>query len=149
MTHVFLDTDFGTVKELDSNQKEDIDYVVNATVERIIRKSDVKLRFKKMLNGYWKFDSSRGMDYLLDFSFVTDSGEEINERIEVCKPLGKVEILPVPYVTENSRINMIIIVDAPKKEEALKFLAHYADACMDKKDKILLTVVKFINNSVL
>lgn len=31
-------------------------------------------------------------------------------RIEVCKPLGKVEILPVPYVTENRRINIVLPV---------------------------------------
>jgi hypothetical protein len=141
MTHVFCHNDFDTVKELDNNQKEDINYVVNATIERIIKNSNKKLKFKKLQNGYWKYDSSRGVDYLLDLSFVTDSGIEVNKRIEVCKPLGKVEILPVPYVTENSRINMIIIIDVQKKEEVLKFLAHYADTCMDRKDKVLLTIV--------
>ncbi|XP_011494577.1 PREDICTED: chondroitin sulfate synthase 2 [Ceratosolen solmsi marchali] len=145
MTHVFFYNDFDTIKELDSNQKEDVDYIVNATIERVIKKSDRTLKFKKLHNGYWKYDSSRGVDYLLDLSFVTDSGIEINKRIEVCKPLGKVEILPVPYVTENSRINMIVTVDLQKKEEVLKFLAHYADTCMDKKDKILLTIVFLYN----
>lgn len=141
MTHVFLQDDFNTVEELNSDQKKDVEYVLNSTVTKLIKSYNDKLKFNKLYNGYWKFDSSRGVDYLLDIGFFLDSGKEIQKRIQVCKPLGKVEILPVPYVTENSRINMITIVDSQKKEETLKFLAHYADVCMNKKDKILLTVV--------
>ncbi|OXU16953.1 hypothetical protein TSAR_005256, partial [Trichomalopsis sarcophagae] len=145
MTHVFLDDDFGTVKELNDYQKEDVNNVVNVTVKRVVDNYNKQLKFNKLRNGYWKFDSSRGVDYILDLSFATDSGIEVNKRIEVCKPLGKVEILPVPYVTENSRINMIIVVDAFKKDECMKFLAHYADTCMDRKDKVTLTVVLLYN----
>lgn len=141
MTHVFLQDDFSTVEELDSDQKKDIEYVIKTSVEKIIKNNHNKLKFNKLYNGYWKLDNSRGVDYLLDVGLFTESGEEIRKRIQVCKPLGQVEILPVPYVTENSRINMITIVDSQKKDETLKFLAHYADVCMDKKDKILLTVV--------
>lgn len=141
MTHVYLQDDFDTVQELDSDQKKDVEYVVNTSVATIVKNYNNKLRFNKLYNGYWKFDSSRGVDYFLDVGFFLDSGEEIKKRIQVCKPLGKVEILPVPYVTENSRVNMITIVDSQKKDEALQFLANYADVCMNKKDKVLLTVV--------
>ena len=103
-------------------------------------------KFGNIINGYWKFDSSRGIDYLLDISFTSNTENNINKRIQVSKPLGKVEILPVPYVTENSRINMIIIVDSTKKDETLDFLTNYSDVCMNKKDKIHLTLVSYILN---
>ncbi|CAB0029709.1 unnamed protein product [Trichogramma brassicae] len=139
-THVFLNDDFGTVKEFDENQKEDINSVIHETVEKV-RNINNGLKFRKVVNAYWKFDSSRGIDYLFDFEFITTSGKIINKRIEVCKPLGKVEILPVPYVTENSRINMIIIIDVNKIIQALEFLSRYEDNCMNRKDKISLTII--------
>lgn len=141
MTHAFLDNDFNTVRELDTSEKEDITELVNKSIEKVLRESNELLKFTELVNGYWKFDASRGLDYILDLSFVSESGKNTDIRIEICKPLGKVEILPVPYVTENSRINMVLVIDSEKKEETLKFLAHYADTCMNKKDKISLTLV--------
>ncbi|KAJ8680351.1 hypothetical protein QAD02_016138 [Eretmocerus hayati] len=143
-THVFLHDDFGTVKELDRDQKNDIDLIISSSIEEVNKAYSGEIKYDKLINGYWKFDSSRGIDYIIDLSFIR-SGEKNIKRFHICKPLGKVEILPVPYVTENSRINMIIIVDSQKREEAMKFLAHYADVCMDKKDKIQLTVILLYN----
>ncbi|XP_058800240.1 chondroitin sulfate synthase 2 isoform X2 [Phymastichus coffea] len=145
MTHAFLDNDFNTVRELDDEEKEDIVEILNKSIEDIVKDSNGLLKFKSLVNGYWKFDASRGLDYILDLSFISESGKEVEKRIEICKPLGKVEILPVPYVTENSRINMILIIDSQKIEETLKFLAYYADTCMNKKDKIMLTMVLLYN----
>ena len=140
-THTFFETDFETIRELNGSARKDVDVILNAAVERIIDISEGKLRFKNLINGYRKFDASRGMDYVLDICFISHSGEEIIKRIEVCKPLGKVEILPVPYVTENSRINMILIIDSMKIKETMTFLEQYAQTCLEKKEKIVLMMV--------
>ncbi|XP_012278166.1 chondroitin sulfate glucuronyltransferase [Orussus abietinus] len=141
-THTFLETDFENFRNLQGSAKTDINHILNTAVKRISRKYNGALGFKKLINGYYKFDASRGMDYILDLSFIElNTGKELLKRIEVCKPLGKVEILPVPYVTENTRINMILIVDSSKKEDSLNFMMHYAEACMEKKDKTFLLVV--------
>lgn len=150
-SHVFFETDFVNIQELRGDAKSDIDYVINAVTNNIISKYDSKLIFKKLLNGYQKFDASRGMDYILDVAFnEVATGKEVRKRIEVCKPLGKVEIIPVPYVTENTRINIIITVDLNKKQDALSFMEHYAQDCMEKKYKTFLMMVsskrKFFNN---
>ncbi|XP_076291816.1 chondroitin polymerizing factor [Lasioglossum baleicum] len=138
-THTFFSTDFSTVQRLKTDAKFDIDRIINVTASNVIGNSRRKLKFKKLLNGYQKFDASRGMDYILDLAFTdTITGKEVRERIEVCKPLGKVEILPVPYVTENTRVNVLLIVDSSKKQAALNFLEQYATDCMEKKQKIFL-----------
>lgn len=145
VSHVFFETDFINIQELKGDRKSDIDYVINTAVNHILNKYDNKLSFVRLLNGYLKFDASRGMDYILDliFSEVT-TGKEIRKRIEICKPLGKVEIIPVPYVTENTRINIIITIDLSKKQDALNFIEHYAQNCMEKKCKTFLMVVSTI-----
>lgn len=140
-THSFLENDFETLRELKGSAKEEVFQILNAAVEKVIGDSEGNLIFKNLINGYKKFDASRGMDYVLDLNFVSGSGRGITKRIQVCKPLGKVEILPVPYVTENSRINMILIVDSMRKKETMKFLEDYAQTCLEKKDKIVLMMV--------
>ncbi|XP_076242924.1 chondroitin polymerizing factor [Calliopsis andreniformis] len=141
-THTFFSTDFSSVQELQTDTKSDINRIVNVTTTNVIYNSEQKLKFKKLLNGYQRFDASRGMDYIFDLAFVNlITGEEVRKRIEVCKPLGKVEILPVPYVTENTRVNVILNIDSTKKEAALQFLEQYAIECMEKKYKTFLMMV--------
>ena len=145
-THTFFSTDFSSVQELKTDMKLDIERIMNVTTSKIIAGSEQKLKFKRLLNGYQKFDASRGMDYILDLAFVdVVTGKEVRKRIEVCKPLGKVEILPVPYVTENTRVNIILTVDSSKKEAALSFLQQYALDCMEKNYKTFLMVALLYN----
>lgn len=144
-THTFFSTDFAMVQELKTDAKFDIDRLINVTTSNIIDNSEEKLKFKRLLNGYQKLDASRGMDYIFDLAFVDlVTGREVRKRVEVCKPLGKVEILPVPYVTENTRVNVILTVDSSKREAALNFLEQYATDCMEKKYKTFLMVVGIV-----
>lgn len=148
-THLFMKNDIETQRELSGSLKREINQILHAAINHVIEKSKGKLIFQNLLNGYRKFDASRGIDYILDINFTTNSQTMKEEeerknfikRIEICKPLGKVEILPVPYVTENSRINMILIVDSSRIVETMKFLEHFAEVCLEKKDKVVLMMV--------
>ncbi|CAK9814853.1 Chondroitin sulfate synthase 2 [Anthophora plagiata] len=145
-THVFFDTDFSIVQQLKTDAKFDIDRTINITASSIIADCRSKLKFNKLLNGYQRFDASRGMDYILDLEFTDiDTGKVLKKRVQVCKPLGKVEILPVPYVTENTRINIVLIIDSSKRQDALNFLEQYASDCMEKKYKTFLMMALLYN----
>lgn len=145
-SHTFFDTDFTSVQELKTDAKLDVDRVINVAANNILTNYGQRLKFKKLLNGYKRFDASRGMDYILDLAFTEKAtGKELRKRIEICKPLGKVEILPVPYVTENTRVNVILTVDLFKRQEAFDFLEQYAQDCMEKKYKTFLMIVFLYN----
>lgn len=95
-----------------------------------------------MINGYRIFDLSRGMDYTLDLGFRdVGTGKEVVKKFEVCKPLGKVEFIPVPYVTENSRVTIILPVEETSINLALEFLHNYSMTIMDRKEKTFLMLV--------
>lgn len=56
-------------------------YVVNSSVEFIRRKYGSHIYYRKLLNGYRRFDPSRGMDYILDLIFINSESEtEIHKR---------------------------------------------------------------------
>ena len=59
----------------------------------------------------------------------------------MCKPLGKVEVVPMPYVTENVRVNLVLPVEEEFKLDAIKFMENYARICMEKRDKTFLMLV--------
>lgn len=140
-THIFLENDFSTVVEMTGSWKMEVDEILDRAVKRMKHDSGQELVFKNLVNGYRKFDASRGVDFILDIAFVTPSKVEVIKRMKICKPLGKVEVLSVPYVTENSRINMVLVVNSLNEAESMKFIEHYAEACMEKKDKTFLLVV--------
>lgn len=147
-THTFFQTDFSSVQELRTNARFDIERVISIVTSKVVADNDGKLKFKSLVNGYQRFDASRGMDYILDLIFTElETGKDVRKRIEVCKPLGKVEILPVPYVTENTRINIVLTVDAFKRHEILSFLEQYAQDCLEKKYKTFLMIVLLYNSN--
>uniref|UniRef100_A0A1B6C963 Hexosyltransferase n=1 Tax=Clastoptera arizonana TaxID=38151 RepID=A0A1B6C963_9HEMI len=142
LTHVYLDNDFSNLKPLTGAEKQDIEYVLNASIAKIEEKYKGELKFRKFINGYRKFDPARGMDYVLDLAFRdTTVGKTFQKRIEVCKPLGKVELIPVPYVTENIRINILLPVRKQEISRILNFLKQYSINVMEKKDVTFLMFV--------
>ncbi|KAK2581524.1 hypothetical protein KPH14_005183 [Odynerus spinipes] len=145
-THTFFETDFLSIQQLKTDAKSDINRIINKITSKIIIEHNQKLVFQKLINGYKRFDASRGMDYIFDLSFIeVDTGKELYKRIEVCKPLGKVEVLSVPYVTENTRINMILVVDVTNKDSVLNFMEYYEENCMQKQYKTFLMLVLLYN----
>lgn len=67
-------------------------------------------------------------------------------RVEVSKLLGKVEMLSVPYVTENTRVHILLPVRTNEREDAFRFLRQYKQICIDKKEKTMLMLVSVIFN---
>lgn len=95
-----------------------------------------------MVNGYRRFDPSRGMEYQLDLEFNDiNAGSLIRKHSSLIRPLSKVEIVPMPYVTENSRLNLVLPVSLSDCEGVVDFLDSYAHTCLDSGDNVNLYVV--------
>lgn len=58
-------------------------------------------------------------------------------------------MLTVPYVTENTRIHILLPVHANEKEDALHFLKQYKQICIDKKEKTMLMLVSLVNKIII
>ena len=66
------------------------------------------------VQGYRQFDPSRGASYQLDLEVKLDNignkeaAATEHRRVNVMRPLGLAEILPMPYVTEAARLNLAV-----------------------------------------
>jgi hypothetical protein len=77
-------------------------------------------------------------------------GIEVHKRVNVMRPLGLIEIIPMPYVTENAKINLIVTFSSKNdlKEIENYFLSYekYVLSYKEISEKVNLFVV-FISQS--
>lgn len=55
--------------------------------------------------------------------------------------MGKVEFIPVPYVTENTRVTIILPIQENELSLGTEFLNSYVTHIMDRKEKTFLMLV--------
>lgn len=85
---------------------------------------------------------SRGLDYIFDLKFIEKSTKKVyNKRFEVCKPIGNAEFIPAPYVTENSKVSILLVIEENEVQATLEFLQRFDANIMEKKEKVLLMLV--------
>jgi hypothetical protein len=107
---------------------------------------DTRFVYRKLLNGYKKFDPTRGASYILDLLLLDKNlGIEVHKRVNVMRPLGLIEIIPMPYVTENAKINMVVTFSSKNdlKEIENYFLSYekYVLSYKEISEKINLFVI--------
>lgn len=148
LTHKFFHSDFSNTALLTKSELVDIQNIINSIQAKVEKTSTNVLTYRRLINGYRVFDLSRGLDYTFDMAFKDQTtGKQVIKRFKVCKPLGNVEILPVPYVTENVRVTILLIVrenDIPSVQE---FVDNYMKTFTgDKRQKAFLLFVLVYEN---
>lgn len=104
-----------------------------------------RLKFHKLLNGYRQFDPTRGTHYLLDLVLIDDQHVQYIKRAELMRPLGLVEIIPMPFVTETTKIFFILPIYSNEQAVVRRFLQHSNRTIFDRETRerfeLLLTHV--------
>lgn len=141
-THNFLQTEQEVISELKGLHKLEIQDLLKSTTHWARVAHNDRYIYQKLVNGYKRFDPTRGTEYILDMLFLEETtGREVLKRIEAVRPLNEVEIVPVPFVTEHTRVVLLVTVKASERNEALKFLEDYAKACIEKQDSTVMLLV--------
>ncbi|KAL3832167.1 hypothetical protein ACJMK2_023831 [Sinanodonta woodiana] len=141
-THIYLDGELSIIKELKGLDKLDIQDTIQAAVEALQQTYDSELTFQQLINGYRRYDQTRGMEYVLDLMMTNKAkkNENILKRVHLVRPIGKVENIQMPYVTENTAIYMVVILHEEEVDMFDKFMVEYAQTCMETKDNSQLIV---------
>ncbi|XP_056290763.1 chondroitin sulfate glucuronyltransferase [Pseudoliparis swirei] len=143
--HMYSCVDSSPKCEMRGADRADVSAVLEVAVERLNERYQPRLRFRKrrLLNGYRRFDPTRGMEYVLDLALeaYTQKGHSqvIAKRVNLLRPLSAVEIIPMPYVTEATRVQVILPVTAQDQDYVGNFLDMYVMNTLDTHDNVLLT----------
>ncbi|KAM9387328.1 chondroitin sulfate glucuronyltransferase isoform 2-T2 [Phaethornis superciliosus] len=145
--HLFSCPDGSPKCELSGASKADVSEIIESAVEQLNRRYQPLLRFSKrqLLNGYRRFDPTRGMEYTLDLLLeaVTQKGHShvVAKRVSLVRPLSKVEIIPMPYVTEATRVQLVLPLTVQDLDFVANFLDMFAMNTLDTRDNALLTLL--------
>lgn len=130
-THTFLPNDFYNTKRLVGMDLHDIMSVVNASIAHMHLKTKGSLEYRGIEYGHRRLDPTRGVDYILSLIFRDNtSGQTVSRKVEASRPLTEPEIIPMPYVTENNRITLVMPVVQDELVEAVDFVKRYEAECM-------------------
>ncbi|KAB0395993.1 hypothetical protein E2I00_013401 [Balaenoptera physalus] len=130
--HTFSCADGAPKCPLQGASRADVGDAVETALEQLNRRYQPRLRFQKqrLLNGYRRFDPARGMEYTLDLLLeaVTQRGHRraLARRVSLLRPLSRVEILPMPYVTEATRVQLVLPLLVAEAAAAPAFLEAFA-----------------------
>lgn len=147
LTHSFMGEDGTNIKPLSKLDAKDIQKVLDGILNEVSKKYP-QLVFREIQSAYRRFDHVRGMEYRIHLTLIdpTNSNELILKSFEVVKPISLIQIIPSPYVTESTRISMIVPVYAHRIEETIEFIARYEEICMQNKDSTTLMLVLLYNS---
>ena len=132
--HAFSCADGSPRCPLRGADRADVADVLGAALEELNRRYHPALRLQKqqLVNGYRRFDPARGMEYTLDLQLeaLTPQGgrRPLTRRVQLLRPLSRVEILPVPYVTEASRLTVLLPLAAAERDLAPASLSELLPA---------------------
>ncbi|XP_077978424.1 chondroitin sulfate glucuronyltransferase-like [Glandiceps talaboti] len=141
-THLYGSTENEPKLPLLGADKMDIDEIIKTAVERFNEKYNDIFTYHSLINGYRRYDPTRGMEYTLDIALKKKADKKIvHKRCQMLRPLSKVEIVPMPYVTENSKVYIILPVQIHEREQFKVFLENYAKVCLEPHDNTALAAV--------
>ncbi|KAG7166270.1 Chondroitin sulfate synthase 2-like [Homarus americanus] len=130
-THIFLPDDYQNAKPIIGADKLDIMSVVNASISHMHIKTKGNLEYRGIEYGHRRLDPTRGVDYILSLIFRDNtSGQTVTRKLEACRSLTEPEIIPMPYVTENNRITLVLPIIQAEMVEAVEFVKRYEAECM-------------------
>ncbi|KAI1889259.1 hypothetical protein AGOR_G00177300 [Albula goreensis] len=145
--HIYSCADGSPKCELRGADRADVSAVLETAVEQLNERYQPQLHFRMhhLLNGYRRFDPTRGMEYTLDLALeaFTQKGHSqiISKRVGLMRPLSSVEIIPMPYVTEATRVQVVLPITAQDQDYVGNFLDMYVMNALDTHDNVLLTLL--------
>ncbi|XP_028292702.1 chondroitin sulfate synthase 2 isoform X2 [Gouania willdenowi] len=131
--------------ELRGIDRMDVADVIDTAVGELNKKYMPVLQLKKqqLVNGYRRFDPIRGMEYTLDLQLeaVNQNGysHSIAKRVHLVRPLSRIEIIPMPYVTEATRVHIIIPLTQQERVYVDHFLKVFASNAFETSENVVLT----------
>lgn len=133
--------------ELQGIDKMDVADIINVAMAELNKKYKPVLHLKKqrLVSGYRRFDPTRGMEYTLDLQMeaVTQRGRSrsITKRVHLVRPLSNLEIIPMPYVTEATKVHIILPLTKNDVSLVKAFLEGYTLNALQQNENAMLTIL--------
>ncbi|KAH9370715.1 hypothetical protein HPB48_013978 [Haemaphysalis longicornis] len=139
-THFFWRADNEVATLISGAEKLSIEDLKTSAKEFLLKSFPKgNLTVLSVIDGYRKFDPTRGLNYVMHLLLKNEtSRSETSRTLEFLRPLGRSEILSMPYVTEHTRLIMVLFVKEKELDHVAVFIEEYAKTCLEKNDNTML-----------
>lgn len=139
-THLFWKTDSEVSSLISGAEKLSIEDLKISAKEFLLNSFPKNnLTIISTVDGYRRFDPTRGLSYMMHLLLRNEtSNSETYRTLELLRPLGKSEVISMPYVTEHTRIIMVLFVKEKELDHVAVFIEEYAKTCLEKNDNSML-----------
>ncbi|KAF4080047.1 hypothetical protein AMELA_G00166000 [Ameiurus melas] len=131
--------------QLSGADRADVDDVIKVAVAELNKKYSPVLQMSapQLVNGYRRFDPTRGMEYTLDLQLQAEtesgSGRLVSRRVHLLRPLSRVEIIPMPYVTEATRVHILLPLTSADRTTVVRFLDRCTSGLFEPAENAILS----------
>ncbi|XP_017337738.2 chondroitin sulfate synthase 2 [Ictalurus punctatus] len=131
--------------QLSGADRADVDDVIKVAVAELNKKYSPVLQMSapQLVNGYRRFDPTRGMEYTLDLQLRAEtesgSGHLVSRRVHLLRPLSRVEIIPMPYVTEATRVHILLPLTSADRTTVVRFLDRCTSGLFEPAENAILS----------
>ncbi|XP_064455950.1 chondroitin sulfate synthase 2-like [Ornithodoros turicata] len=137
-THMFWWNDHTAIVPISGAEKLSLNDITRSAEDYLRRSSPGRnTSIARVEDGYRTFDPMRGLSYVIDV-VTRDRDAEALRRLQFLRPLSKSEILQMPYVTEHTRVVMVLFVKQNELDHVTLFIEEYAKTCLEKNDNTML-----------
>ncbi|XP_053397451.1 chondroitin sulfate synthase 2-like [Mercenaria mercenaria] len=149
-TQMFLDNELTNVEDISGVHIPDVNDIKKETMENLNKKYPSRYKLEKIINGYRRFDPTRGMEYILDLLLLDKKNNNVEtfKRVHLVRPLGKVELIQTPFVTESTPLHIILPLRPEHVDYFEMFLYTYARSCIETKEDVFLIVALLYPSSL-
>lgn len=132
------------------HQKSDIKDIVHQSLTLFNSGKSKRWHFKRIINGYRRFDALRGEEYILDLELSEPDTVDMRGivrtesfRFDVVKPFTVPQMLHNQRLNSNRMIHFILPVSGAAIERFEIFIKNFEDVCLKTKEHVYLMVVLF------
>lgn len=119
--------------------KQDVEEILKTAFKKANKLYHNRFSKYQLINGYRRFEPSRGMEYKLDLQLRDkDTNSDVQKRFHLLRPLNKPELVPMPYVTETTQVFIVLPIFQEDVGEGLKFLGEFQRTAIENKDNSVL-----------
>lgn len=144
-THTYWPQGENIIEPLKRHEALDFEKILEITLQYAAHKYPA-LEYVSIHTVYRRFDATRGMDYRVHLNMrekrLGYGSKNQLKSFEIVKPLGRVEVVPSPYVTESTRIALLIPTMEHQIDDAIDFITQYERICMSNQDNTFLLMVR-------
>ena len=127
--------------------KLDINDIIKTSLEHINSKYWNRFTHKRIVNGFRRFDASRGMEYVVDLLLADQhTSRDCVKRVHLVRPTGNAEIVPMPHLNETRQVTIVLPIFPEEWNMVTQFVDKFVANCLAVGDDSQLLVV-FVEQS--